>query len=167
MPIESLFITICVGGSAILLYHIIAFIYYVITVREAKRLSRKINKMSGLSLLFLFSQFITMILFYPITLAFFAFSVQKEQGSSSEQGLMLEKRVLDKGSLLHIILSLIMFIIWCLSLLIQILNIIFTTEFSTRRLVTWSVVQPYARLGFFGLKIIQAFFLTSVVYSPL
>ncbi len=119
--------------------------------------------MPGLSLLFLLSQLITMVLFYPITITYLVLYRQRTDSSKSTDDLYLEKEILPQGGVFHILLVVVFTIVWLLSLCVQVVNILFTTELSTQRLVTWSAVQPYARIGMFLIKFLQALFLTCLV----
>eukprot|EP01022_Parablepharisma_sp_SALTPOND_P000771 TRINITY_DN105021_c0_g1_i1.p1 TRINITY_DN105021_c0_g1~~TRINITY_DN105021_c0_g1_i1.p1 ORF type:complete len:1050 (+),score=83.84 TRINITY_DN105021_c0_g1_i1:89-3151(+) len=167
ISIEGLFIVILVGGSAILMYLIIGFIYYLVTVKEPQGSNRKVQKLPGLSFLFLIAQITSMILFYPITLSYMALYVQNEKASEDHDDALLKDQVIKYGSWVHVILVILIAVLWLASLVILLLNILFTTELSTRRLVTWSVVQPYSRIIFFLLKLTQAFFLTAITTSPI
>lgn len=137
----------------------------MLTAKDSFEQTRKIQKYPGLSFLFIAAQITSMVLFYPITISLFEFYVQKTGKSKGDDDILrLDRQIVPNGQWLHILLIVIFSLIWVCSLIMQITNILFTTELSTRRIISWSVVQPYGRIVFFLLKIVQAVFLTLIVF---
>jgi hypothetical protein len=163
----TLRLIIFVGTTILILYQIVAYIYFLIAVYKLSSTTRKITKMPGLSFFFVVFHLYSLILFYPTTISYFSFI--SSVTSTNEVGHITgnDRAFLEHGSVGHIIVSIVVMLMWVTIFLMQIVTSALTMEISTQRLVPWSSVEPYSRIAFMLIKVYQAFMLTVVVSDSL
>ncbi len=162
MSNPTLGMIILIAATLVIVYQIVAYLYFFISVSLVYTSTRKITKMPGLSFFFFISSVYSFVLFYPTTLIYFTF-LAPSRDSDAGHTERINQTYLGYGSVGHIVISVVIMILWCIALAIQFLNAFLTTQLSTQRLVSWSSVEPYTRLTFLGIKIYQAIMITFAV----
>lgn len=150
------------GGTVLILYQIVAYVYFFVSVSLVYSKTRKIVKMPGLSFFWAISTLYSTVLFYPVTLSYFSFMAPSDAEGDGHIN-SYDQTIFAYKSTPRIIISVIVMIFWGLMLIVQVLNTLFTSEISMQRLVTWSSVEPYTRLLLTLVKIYQAVTITFVV----
>jgi len=163
MANQTMGMIILIALTIIVVYQIIAWTYFFVSVSLVYSSTRKITKMPGLSFFFFISSIYSSVLFYPTTLSYFSF-IAPGFTTHEHETFEVENKFFEYGSAPHIIISIIIIILWVFNLFIQFLNAFLTTEISTQRFVTWSSVEPYTKIVVILTQIYQAAMLEFIVF---
>jgi len=156
-------LVILLSASILILYQIIAYIYFFIAVSFVYSKTRKIVKMPGLSLFRAITVFYNMVLFYPLTLSWLSFVASSNPGGDGHIN-SYDENIFAYKPTPRIIIAVIVIILWAIMLIIQVLSTLFTCEISMQRLVSWSSVEPYTPMLLLLIKMYQAVTITFFVY---